>query len=1706
MRESLVIKHGSLTSRAIINPIWNEAMLLSSVKPSNIDDRLANAKGPRHGARLTQSHGTMSKAQQPFPSPFGNVDPNIANGSVAQQNGSAYNFNSSNAVQPSPEPASFQFNSAAAAFNLSSNNVSTFGSQPTLPTSNFNFALNGSSSMSNPFSASSTPVINTATSGNNAGYQGNLFQMPSSQPAQTQRKKSTGPKMVIDNSDTPEGNAPPLWAAHSPFLKEQSVQAQNNNTASFTNGLAQTGGQSSSSSSNLFGHSTNQQPQHSQQTPSFFRQSFNQPQQQQSQQPTFPYGQASTQTHQQQNQPAVSFFGQSSSQPQQQQNQPAVSIFGQTSSQPQQQQNQPAVSIFGQNSSQPQQQQNQPAVSFFGQSSSQLQQQQSPAPPLFFSQSSSQPQPQQQQQQQQNEPTVSFFGQSSSQPQQQQNQPAASFFSQNSSQPQQQQNQPAISFFGQSSSQPQQQQLPAPPLFFVQSSSQPHQQQAQPALSLGQNPNEPQKQQAQAASSLFEQNRSQMQRDQPSLNLFGQLQQPLSSGNTFPGSSESTKISQNSLPNQQDSSQAPAEESTAQSSSADIDMSFSPPRKESTTPFASPAKTLFDMPQSSEISNSNSIFGVMNAPNTTSSLFSNPTTTTNLFSKTSDSAGTASNPFNAAPRPIFPSNTSSEPNLSHSPNGEKDGVIVDNNPGKAKISQALESRDQERAASTQDLVAQNNDGRSFSEHASLSPNPSSETSQAVSDATRSEIPAPNSVSGLVPSSADSTHALPSVPAAKLASEDRVSTAMPSSVPHRFSEDQARQYVTVYRLASLDRGLKNHVIHASSFSGDSAVMRFHEARRREILKAGGFPAMIRGLKVNGNRSGHSNAYSQSPVNDTNSANGKGFDQVSNNFPQTNNKRKADDELEKEQANGEMSGSPKKARPDTVPGPQSNNKRKADEEIGKNSDDSGTITSPKRARPEAVSYPALPASSSQTASLFASIANGTTTIPKSTAAAPSSSALSGFNHASQDSTKTATSQSSSHPSVQTNVPSASPFNFKPTTNSGQASAISAPGSSAARTRPATQSSSGVFSLKPSTSTSNNTTASTPSMFSFKPAASGDSQATQLISSPFKVTNGGASIASAITASSEKPAAEQTERPVFQVSSSVNSSDTKTQTPKLNPPKFGPVSAEAFKSQFGQLAQKNAEKEKRERKEADYNSDEETEAEWEARDAEAQRQKLDKTQEVVKNQSLKFSIGSATGVTGGSKPASTLFPTTASKIPASAVENLFTSATAAVSTTSGTSLFANLKPTDSQSQTGNMFGSLSRSDSGVSHGKSGDANIGEGNANGGEGQKTPIPSQPTGRSMFDRIEQNEDGSLKRANIEEKEEPKTSLGDSSQPKTSLFQTSSSTKDNSIFTQSLPTKDAGLNPFAQLAKPTSSSSVDQASGPPKTTSLFSLSTSGDKPFSALKTSSPSPSAEDQTWKPGKPITFSNVGPVSADGTSAISPSKAPSTDQKTIPFINLFGASPPTSSSTPSKPASTLFGTASTNMPAANAGFSFGGPPKPAANNNNLSATSVLTSGVTSRATSPGATSTGGESANESIAEEEAPKDEQISLATARAGEEDEDILFEIRAKAREFAVDETAEKKGEMSWQVRGLGSLRVLKHRQTKKTRMVLRQDPSGKVVLNAALMETVEYKNRPVKTVSFGAATGSGKMSNWTIVVKDNDDAKRLASILESNKSN
>ncbi|ORX36897.1 RanBP1 domain-domain-containing protein [Kockovaella imperatae] len=62
-----------------------------------------------------------------------------------------------------------------------------------------------------------------------------------------------------------------------------------------------------------------------------------------------------------------------------------------------------------------------------------------------------------------------------------------------------------------------------------------------------------------------------------------------------------------------------------------------------------------------------------------------------------------------------------------------------------------------------------------------------------------------------------------------------------------------------------------------------------------------------------------------------------------------------------------------------------------------------------------------------------------------------------------------------------------------------------------------------------------------------------------------------------------------------------------------------------------------------------------------------------------------------------------------------------------------------------------------------------------------------------------------------------------------------------------------------------------------------------------------------------------------------------------------------------------------------------------------------------------------------------------------AKTHEEDEEVLFTMRAKLFRFA-------KAELEWKERGTGDVRLLKHKSTNKIRLVMRRDKTHKVCAN------------------------------------------------------
>lgn len=160
--------------------------------------------------------------------------------------------------------------------------------------------------------------------------------------------------------------------------------------------------------------------------------------------------------------------------------------------------------------------------------------------------------------------------------------------------------------------------------------------------------------------------------------------------------------------------------------------------------------------------------------------------------------------------------------------------------------------------------------------------------------------------------------------------------------------------------------------------------------------------------------------------------------------------------------------------------------------------------------------------------------------------------------------------------------------------------------------------------------------------------------------------------------------------------------------------------------------------------------------------------------------------------------------------------------------------------------------------------------------------------------------------------------------------------------------------------------------------------------------------------------------------------------------------------------------------------------------------------------ATTPAAGTPEPEAKNDSEqqADEDGKPQDQLSLTQGGPGEEEENVVYEIRAKALKFLpakVDESDPKK-KSPWETQGVGPLRILKNKTTGTVRMLLRAEPRGHVALNRGVLPTVDYKvDAGGKYVKVMTGTDDGKgLETWMLQVKNNAGAVALAAALEENK--
>ena len=533
----------------------------------------------------------------------------------------------------------------------------------------------------------------------------------------------------------------------------------------------------------------------------------------------------------------------------------------------------------------------------------------------------------------------------------------------------------------------------------------------------------------------------------------------------------------------------------------------------------------------------------------------------------------------------------------------------------------------------------------------------------------------------------------------------------------------------------------------------------------------------------------------------------------------------------------------------------------------------------------------------------------------------------------------------------------------------------------------------------------------------------------------------------------------------------SPTGSVKPTIKPPTFGSGASSNFVSQFQQMSNKEEQAEKSKRKANDLDSDED-DTEWERQYEEEQEAKKSRVNETLKGK--KFVLGKGL-VSSDEEPENSLFLEPMK----SRDRGSNGSSPAPQSRASSVSILDQPQKPFSNGMT-NIFGHLSDVGSGAEGSKVGDADD-EDTAS--EGSQSDADNHGPSGIISDNVEQIAQprasiNSFSSINVKPTTETAQLTRKEPSASRSLFDRIEKDEDGNLLRETPVAEQKKVSGLFDVTAP-------GVGGGMVKSPLFSVpkstSKQNDKAASSTDTS-----PGDRSWKVGNAIKFG--GNESRPGLEITSPTPTKST------LGGLFGSSQTDiSAKSPSKPVFNLFQPSPPKAPEVGFGISIAKPtnslaPPDAASNN------------ASRATSPGASSNA-ESVSESGAdgaEHDNEKQEQIDLTSAGPGEEKETKLFEVKGRAFEF----DPSKKG---WLAKGVGLIRVLKNPDTGKARILMRQEPSGKIMLNAALLSEIEYKHKRPRTVELAVATDSGKLVSYTIRVANDDDGAKLAEILQKNKT-
>ncbi|TPX70002.1 hypothetical protein SpCBS45565_g02091 [Spizellomyces sp. 'palustris'] len=243
----------------------------------------------------------------------------------------------------------------------------------------------------------------------------------------------------------------------------------------------------------------------------------------------------------------------------------------------------------------------------------------------------------------------------------------------------------------------------------------------------------------------------------------------------------------------------------------------------------------------------------------------------------------------------------------------------------------------------------------------------------------------------------------------------------------------------------------------------------------------------------------------------------------------------------------------------------------------------------------------------------------------------------------------------------------------------------------------------------------------------------------------------------------------------------------------------------------------------------------------------------------------------------------------------------------------------------------------------------------------------------------------------------------------------------------------------------------------------------------------------------GSTAATTGAAPLFTAPASAVAPPSNESQSQATPKVTQFSFGGQPTGTSTTSAPPSSFgnFGSAATTSSAAptfntpaSTGFSFFGNTQ-----------SSATPGPVSFIPPPQTPSNPSNDNTEDADGDEANKEDQIGDALMRGqGEEQERTVHQVRAKV--FSFDKESGQ-----WKPAGVGQLRVNKHIETGKARLLHRADGSGRVLLNAAVYQGMKFTLK-ANNLSFAIVLEGGVMQQTLVRVKAASDASALLDAIES----